>query len=639
MWAFCGVNTQFFLQHERGYLLREFRIAADEFLGSQKSKHESSRHMKSTNLQFQTQAQRLLFTLAAVLVGHIGVFAQALTVNFDTQYLGTFATPGAGSYGVWSNNMTVSDTNINVSFEWSASGNFSAMINGQMLTSTPSSQSWTYGNATYSSLMSPSFTVNQLNQGGGFSISALNGQNMYIEYGTNTLNGTVAGTAPPAASPPVGASTVRYTDLEGTFVMGGSNNNFDITYINNIGAATHLKYVNGATANSIGCTNFTSQILPLAAQTLPSAFVASSPSSSGPQPLQGTTPTSTYVSGAYGGSSIASVGLTNTADLGFFGTYPSVIANAVTGNMSSPLLTNVAGGSSPTLPQLIGNGAIGSNNGAGTKYLFSNSFTPSFTLAGDGSYQITLAGVITGVNSIDNSITTYGNATSQLTITVAGGNQSFYGYLSNGNVNSGNVTLGGNAAAWQQFSQDFYNSGVNGQGGGPGSQAAPNLTIAGGGMTNNSPDYGQMVQFALGDLQELMMIGCFGNTNNGTGAFSSTPIGEIPSYDIFQDKIYAYASTSNGTGYNSFGKYLWENSENTTNGNGTIGAVYCNPYDDRFSNGVGMNLDSNGGTLTIQLMEVGSVPEPSAVALLTVAAATIGIFARRRHSAATRARD
>ena len=624
------------LQHERGYLLREFHIATDEFLGSQKSKHESSRYMKSTNLQFQTQAQRLLFTLVAILVGHIGVFAQALTVNFDTQYLGTFATPASGEFGVWSNNSTISGDNIFVSFEGSAAGNFSAMIGGQTLSYSTSTTNWTYGSNTTSSVMSPSFSVNQLNTGGGFTISEMHGHNIYIEYGTNTIGGS----APPASPQVAGFPTVRYTDLEGTFVQGGSNNNFDITYINNIGAATHLKYANGATTNSIGCTNFTSQILPLAGQTLPSAFVASSPSSSGPLPIQGTFPTSTYVSGAFGGSSIASVGLTNTADLGFFAKYPSVIANAVTGNMSSPLITNVAGGSSPTLPQLIGNGAIGSNfTGTSTKYLFSNSFTPSFTLAGDGSYQITLAGVITAVNSVNNTITKYGNATSQLTITVAGGNQSFYGYLSNGNVNTGNVTLGGNGAAWLQFSQDFYNSGVNGQGGGPGSQAAPNLSIAGGAMTNNSPDYGQMVQWALGDLQELMMIGCFGNTNNGTGEFATTPIGDIPSYDIFQDKIYAYASTSNGTGYNSFGKYLWENSENTTSGNGTIGAVYCNPYDDRFANGVGMNLDSNGGTLTIQLMEIGSVPEPSTVALLTVAAATIGIFARRRRSAATRARD
>jgi len=595
-------------------------------------------YMKPTNLQFQTQGQRLLFTIVAVLVGHIGVFAQALTVNFDTQYLGTFPTPGAGSYGVWSNNSTISGDNIFVSFENSAAGNFSAMIGGQTLAYSLSTGNWTYGGNTTSSVMSPSFSVNQLNTGGGFTISEMHGHNIYIEYGTNTIGGST----PPPSAPPSGYSTVRYTDLEGTFVQGGLNNNFDITYINNIGAATHLKYANdtGTMTNSIGCTNFTSQILPLAAQTLPSDFVASSPSSSGPQPIQGTTPTSTYVSGAYGGSSIASVGITDTADLGFFGTYPSVIANAVTGNMSSPLITNVAGGSSPTIAQLKGNGAIGSNFTDGTKYLFSNSFTPTFTSVGDGSsYQITLSGVITGVNSNNDTITTYGNATSQLTITVAGDIQSFYGYLSNGNVNSGNVTLGGNGAAWIQFSLDFYNGGNNGLGGGPGSQAAPNSTIAGGGMTHSSLDYGQMVQWALGDLEELMMIGCFGNTNNGTGTFSSTPIGEIPSYDIFQDKYYAYASTSNGTGYNPFGKYLWENSENNTNGTISTGAVYCNPYDDRFQSGVAMNMDSNGGTLTIQLMEIGSVPEPSAVALLTVAAATIGIFARRRHSAATRARE
>ena len=58
----------------------------------------------------------------------------------------------------------------------------------------------------------------------------------------------------------------------------------------------------------------------------------------------------------------------------------------------------------------------------------------------------------------------------------------------------------------------------------------------------------------------------------------------------------------------------------------SAGAVYSNPYDDRFSNSgaVTLPLGNYGGTLTIDLREIPAVPEPSAVALLSVAGATLG---------------
>ncbi|MEI6492376.1 MAG: hypothetical protein WCO94_07485 [Verrucomicrobiota bacterium] len=584
--------------------------------------------MKSTNLQFPTQAHRLLFTLVAVLVGHIGVFAQDLTVNFDTQYLGTFATPAGGSYGVWSNGSTVSDTNINVSFQWSAAGDFSAMIGGQLLTSSNSTQGWTYGGSVTTSLMSPSFTVNQLNQGGGFSISEIHGQNMYIEYGTNTIGGS---------TPPGPPNTSRYTDVEFTFWQGGSNNNADLTAINNIGAATRLSYAGTTTTNSssVGLTGYTSVMLP---------YIASQLASQVPSPvMSASTPTATPALG--GGQYVAGVqGASAAAGTGFYTSYPAVIAKAVAENISTPLLTNCPGGDSPTPAQYnLGQGFTGNVTGSASLYQVSMAFTPTFSLTANGTYQITFNGTITavvpGYAGGPVGMVTYGSTANPLSITVAGDPTSFYGYLSNGDVNPAGVqvTLGGNGTAWSAFSTDFYNGGMSG-GTTLGTQGAPNAIIAGGGnYTNNTADYGQIVQRVLGDFQELAMIGAFGNTSNGTGAFANTKIGNIPSYDIFQDKWYAYNSTGID-GYNTIGQYLWLNSENITNGNGTIGAIYSNPYDDRFgSNAVSINMDPNGGTLTVQLMEV--VPEPSAVALLTVAAATISIFARRRHSAATRARD
>jgi hypothetical protein len=74
-----------------------------------------------------------------------------LTINFGTSSLGTFPTVSGSSYGVWSNGLTVSDTNIYASFEWTnnalpthsgtnADGspiqhtNFSMVINGNTLT-------------------------------------------------------------------------------------------------------------------------------------------------------------------------------------------------------------------------------------------------------------------------------------------------------------------------------------------------------------------------------------------------------------------------------------------------------------------------------------------------------------------------
>jgi hypothetical protein len=70
---------------------------------------------------------------------------------------------------------------------------------------------------------------------------------MYIEYGTNMIGGSV---------PPGPPNTSRYTDVEFTFWQGGSNNNADLTAVNNIGAATRLQYAGTTTTNtsSVGLT-------------------------------------------------------------------------------------------------------------------------------------------------------------------------------------------------------------------------------------------------------------------------------------------------------------------------------------------------------------------------------------------------
>lgn len=44
----------------------------------------------------------------------------------------------------------------------------------------------------------------------------------------------------------------RYAVVEWTFVEGGLNNNADVTYINNVGAALNLQYTGASTSGSIG---------------------------------------------------------------------------------------------------------------------------------------------------------------------------------------------------------------------------------------------------------------------------------------------------------------------------------------------------------------------------------------------------
>ncbi len=565
---------------------------------------------------------RFFQVFGALALATTAASAQSLTVNFDTQYLGTFASPQGSGYGVWSNGQTVSADNIWVSFQNSASGNFSATIQGQTLAYSTTTNNWTYGNQTYTSVMSPSFTVSQLNQGGGFTVNEVNGQNLFIEYGTNTIGGS---------TPPGVGAPARYNDVEWTYNSGSANNNADLTYINNVGAALQLKYVSTSTNATVAFKSYTSNAVPYIAGQSPASTITAASSSTGTPSINSS---GNYVAGIQGASSYPPAS-------GFFLSYPNVIANAMSGNVSSPLLTNIPGGSTPTTADYVlgagFDGTVSSISSNASLYQLSMAFTPSFVLQGDGTYEITFSGTVKGVvpgwtGNATQSVN-YGSTIDPLKITVSGGNSSFYGYLSNGNVNQSLVTLGGNATAWAQFSTDFYNGGASG-GGGSGSQAAPNSAIAGGGSSTSSLDYGQIVQRALGDLQELMMIGAFGNTNMGFGNNTTTMIGDIASYDIWQDKAYAYATGNATEGFNPIGKYFWINSEYSLNGNSSDGAIYSNPYDDRFGQGVYLPIDPSGGTLTIQLREVDPVPEPSAMVLLVIAAGAFYVFNKRKGSKA-----
>ena len=601
-----------------------------------------------------------------------------LILNFNTASLGTFPTVSGSTYGVWSNGQTVSDSNVYVSFAFSAAGlspsvtgtNFYAVIGGTSLrwSGTVSSGTWgaQAGGGWYfndllsgTGVMSPAFSVASMNAAGGTQIYHLQGQNIYIEYGQNTIgsgtsnwayvqsSGSNTNAPPPSTVNPL----TRFTDVEMTYVpggLGGGNNNADLTAINNIGSALGLIYT--ATTNvesKVRYTGYTQDLLPhLQTLTSTSNLVVATTQSGTPSAV------------AYGGTGTLIAGILSAAQTGtgattisngnFLTSYPAYIGTVLTGTLGSPLLTNQPGGPSPSATALqhaqgfTGPGTNGSGTASQQVAMF---FRPTFTPANQ-SYDITLTGSIAAtLGSGSGAQTTwYGTGTAgALTINVSNifsgtANQGFYGYLANGNVNNSVVTLGGvnntgsgtSGGGWQQFSTDFWQGGGNdggiGNQGGPSPELFTSLSTSG---TTDSTYYGQIVQRALGDLQELLMVGAFGNptvvTLTGTDYSFTGPLGNAPSQNVWSEKSNAYLNTGTA-GFNPLGKYLWENSQNVSTSGTSAGAVYSNPYDDRFSNSgaVTLPLGNYGGTLTIDLREISAVPEPSAVALLSVAGATLG---------------
>ena len=608
-------------------------------------------------------------SLAAAFWCLIGAFAtpvnaqpQPLTLVFGTNHLGTYQSVSEPTYGVWSNGLIVSDTNIYVSFQWSNAGpggtlpssgtttNFSAVIgNSGTLewkgASSTSGTQWLGGNwyftdvtgttTTYQSGMSQGFTVAEMNAGAGTKIQTLYGNNMFIEYGQNTISEN---------PPPTSSTQARYTDVEWTFVTGSSFNNLDLTTINNAGAALNVRYIGTSSTSSVGFTAYTEEVLPTLGGLNPSqVFAAGTPAGAL------STGSSPYIASVPQGGSIP-------AGTSFYATYPAYIASVLTGTLGSPLLTNQPGGSSPTaaaFQQAQGFTSATTGTVAQQVAMF---FRPTFT-AVNSVYDITLTGSIASTTPDGTTTTWYGTGTSgALTINVSnavGGVPAvgFYGYLANGNVNNSVVTLGGgintgsgtSGGGWQQFSTDFWQGGGiyggTGNQGGPSPELFTSLSTSG---TTDSAYYGQIVQRALGDLQELLMIGAFGNETQvnlpavplanasvdqpGFQAYVG-PLGGAPSQNVWSAKANAYLNTSSGTGYNTSGEWVWTNSESVINGIASTGAIYSNPYDDRFTQYAAatvINMDSSGGTLTIDLREIAVIPEPSALALLSVAGATLG---------------
>ncbi len=612
--------------------------------------------------------------LVAFVVGTVATPALAqsdpLTLVFDTTHLGTFPTVSGSNFGVWSSGSTVADANIYVSFQWSNAGQFSGVLSptvsstnffavigntgttlkwvGTSHTGTGpqwSGGSWYVNDAPAGSTgMSPAFSVAQMNSGTGTKIYTTYGNNMYIEYGKNSISGTT----PPAT----GVTQARYTDVEWTFVTGSSFNNLDLTSINNAGAALRVSYSGSAHSAAVGFTAFTSDMLPALGGINPTQVFAAATASGS---LGTGAPPPAYIAGVPQGATIP-------PGSSFYAAYPAYIATVLSGSseaVKSPLLTNQPGGANPAAAALQQAQGFTGPSGSEQVAMF---FRPTFTSANE-SYDITLTGSIAATAS-GGATKWYGTGPTPLTINISNAfsgsaNMGFYGYLANGNVNNASVTLGGDASGttgWQAFSNDFWQAGENN--GATGNQGGPSPTIATGSSSSDSAKYGQIVQRALGDLQQLLMVGAFGNETAvslpavplaggstpqpGFEAYSG-PLGGAPSQNVWSAKSNAYLNTGT-SGFNTFGQWIWRNSESVLNGTISTGAIYSNPYDDRFNqyaSSVAINMDASGGTLTVQLREINAVPEPPTVALLGIGAVAVGGVTwrvRRRRRAAGRVR-
>jgi len=617
--------------------------------------------------------------MVAFVVGMAATPARAqfdpLTLRFDTTHLGTFPTVSGSSFGVWSSGSTVSDANIYVSFQWSNAGQFSGQLSPSVsstnffalignsgtlkwvgTSNTGTGPQWSGGNWYVNDVpagatgMSPAFSVAQMNAGAGTKIYTTYGNNMYIEYGKNSISGTT----PPATN----ATQARYTDIEWTFVTGSSFNNLDLTNINNAGAALKVSYSGSAHSASVGFRAFTSEMLPTLGAINPTQVFAATTASGSLGTGVAPPAYPAYIAGVPQGATIP-------PGSSFYAAYPAFIATVLSGSneaVKSPLLTNQPGGANPTataLQQAQGFTTSGSTT-SGSSEQVAMFFRPTFTPA-NASYDITLSGSIAATTA-GGAMRWYGTGSTPLTIAISNAfsgtaNQGFYGYLANGNVNNSTVTLAGDTSGttgWGAFSNDFWAEGGNN--GGKGNQGGPSPAIASGSSSTDSALYGQIVQRALGDLQQLLMIGAFGNETNVTlpavplagGNTSqpgfepySGPLGGAPSQNVWSAKSNAYLNTGTA-GFNEFGEWVWQHSESVLNGTSSTGAIYSNPYDDRFNQyaaSVAINMDPSGGTLTVQLREINAVPEPPAVALLGIGGAAIGgVFWRvwrRRASART----
>jgi hypothetical protein len=322
-----------------------------------------------------------------------------------------------------------------------------------------------------------------------------------------------------------------------------------------------------------------------------------------------------------------------------------------TSTLQSPLLTNILDDAYPG-----GLGATGWTSGSttgtttpivspNTTYNVGYYFNPTITATTVNAatyHGVTFSGSVTIVSATTTGpvLKTYTGLTINV-LTGTDGSQ-MNAYLNSGGPTSDtNIQLTG--TGWADFYSDFYLPNNN-------SSAAPDITLVNTGSNSalNIP-YGQVVQKVIGDFQEAVVSGLYGNIMSGTYAYyennlpvavsgTAAAVGELRSSLWWQNPSLAYSNTDTSA-KNLYSNEVFPNSFVTGTGgfSAAYGGVYGAPFDDRYGNviyepqfGNTFALPTDGGSLTVKFLEGVPVPEPSGVALLTVMGATASGMAWRR---------
>jgi len=565
---------------------------------------------------------------------------QSLPLYFDTSHL-TLAT---GTQYVTLNNGTATGSltpnDVYVTFQ-GASGTVAAVYQGVSGTLSWTNQdfSWITSNTTknYTSIMSQSFSVGGL-QNQMMTVQNLGASRVTFSYGQFVNDFT----NPSNVAALTNSSPIRFTYTEPNYTVSSGTvtaNGWDLTNIDQYGGSLQLTSWQGVSGS--GAINLQTKAT-RSTQEMMSRLVT----------LAGGTASNPVVMSGSGVSRVIGPTDLTTTEFGNMQAYMGAVGTGSSG-LASPRLTNL----------LIDNGALqgpGSQQysttaspsaglSGNTTYNLSYYFTPvvsSTTLSTSGTgYNVVFSGSVVAANNSSGAVSaTY----SDLTVTVSSGTDgsAMNAFLNTGNASGGTIiTLGGGTAnAWATLATDF------------GTGVGPTAAVIAGSTSSIGADYGWAAQRVMGDFQEGVMAGLYGNQQSGTYTYYTTgstglavansgtaAIGSLRSADWFQNPQFAYTGTAPGS-VNTFAREVFLNSSIATN-SGTIltgGGVYGAQYDDRFSSnfqfpeyvntipGSEFAPTTTPGSITVTFLEAAAVPEPSAVALVVTAAATCGGVAWRR---------
>lgn len=563
--------------------------------------------------------------------------ADPLSLRFDLSSL-TYAsgTQYAPIYNAGASSL--SGSNIFVSFQ---AGTFSATIGGTASLSA-SGNTWTYTTAssttTYNSIMSQAFSAQQL-QDSGFQIGTISAGRIIFAYGADSYGYGASGTAsvaPPGT--PLAPGSTRYSVIEMNYNAG---NGVDLTNIDQFGGALQITARDSAnalvasTGNTKSTQQFMTDMVSIAGGTASPLVVMSGTqvaSVTGPSVWNGSP---AVTSAAYG-------------DLQqYIGTVASGTGSAA---LKSPTLTNIIDTAYPGglgSIAFLTSSTAGNSLVTGSNYQVGYSFTPTVTPSGSLA-SISFTGSVSILSQSTPASGPIAHTYGGLTFSIASGT-SMDSYLASGGPTSfTTIVLSG--TGWTQFSQDFAN-----QTGNPSDNAAYAAPLNGVISGSNSPlnsEYGQVIQKVMGDFQEAVTAGLYGNTMSGSYTYfqnnSTSPVtgsgtfGELPSAIWWQNPQLAYSNT-NSLAKNLFANEVFPNTFVTGTGgfSASGGGVYGAPYDDRFGNVIDpaltqwrntFALPTDGGSLTVMFFEGIPVPEPSGVTVVAIACAAVGVSCRRRRA-------